>query len=269
MSETEISILINKFNQFIIQTSSFMRKVIFALLMLCAVSSQAQNLQVMYDFGNGRQNVTSTLEMFKPDKWGNTFFFVDMEFNGNIKTSNSINEKQPSTAYMEIARCLKFWNGPFSAHLEYNGGLLLGKPVNDIYNEGYIINNAYLAGVDYAWNDKAFTKFLNLKVLYKNIVGKNPASFQITGVWNLNFLDNKLTVSGFADFWREDNTNFTDAQGNLIVPTNTKFVFLTEPQVWYNVNKNLSLGGEIEVATNFGTVNGLKVCPALGAKWNF
>ena len=82
MSETEISILINKFNQFIIQTSSFMRKVIFALLMLCAVSSQAQNLQVMYDFGNGRQNVTSTLEMFKPDKWGNSFFFVDMEFNG-------------------------------------------------------------------------------------------------------------------------------------------------------------------------------------------
>jgi len=104
MSETEISILINKFNQFIIQTSSFMRKVIFALLMLCAVSSQAQNLQVMYDFGNGRQNVTSTLEMFKPDKWGNTFFFVDMEFNQGT-------ENHPSSAYMEIARCLKFWNG--------------------------------------------------------------------------------------------------------------------------------------------------------------
>ena len=257
MSETEISILINKFNQFIIQTSSFMRKVIFALLMLCAVSSQAQNLQVMYDFGNGRQNVTSTLEMFKPDKWGNTFFFVDMEFNNG-------NDNHPSSAYMEIARCLKFWDAPFSAHVEYNGGLLATST-----GLGFPINNAYLAGVDYAWNDKAFTKFLNLKVLYKNIVGKNPASFQITGVWNLNFLDNKLTVSGFADFWREDNTNFTDAQGNPIVPTNTKFVFLTEPQVWYNVSKNLSLGGEVEVATNFGTVNGLKVCPALGAKWNF
>lgn len=234
-----------------------MRKVIFALFVFVATASQAQNLQVMYDFGNGRQNVTSTLEMFKPDKWGNTFFFVDMEFNGGT-------DKQPSLAYMEIARCLKFWDGPLSAHVEYNGGLLLSGAA------GFPINNAYLAGVDYAWHDKNFSKFLNLKVLYKNIQGKNPASFQITGVWNLNFLKDKLTVSGFADFWREDNKNFTNAHGDFfLIPTETKFVFLTEPQIWYNVSKNLSLGGEIEVASNFGAVDGFKVCPALGAKWNF
>lgn len=230
---------------------------------LLPISLMAQNLQVMYDFGNGRKNVTSTLEMFKPDKWGNTFFFVDMEFNGGAS-------KQPSLAYMEIARCLKFWDAPISAHVEYNGGLLLGKAVpGKFYNEGYIINNAYLAGVDYAWHDKAFSKFLNFKVLYKNIQGKNPASFQLTGVWNLNFFKNKLTVSGFADFWREDNMNFVNAQGNAITPTNTKFIFITEPQIWYNVSKNLSLGGEIEIASNLGTVDGFKVCPALGAKWNF
>lgn len=233
-----------------------MRKVIFAMFVFVATASQAQNLQVMYDFGNGRQNVTSTLEMFKPDKWGNTFFFVDMEFNGGT-------EKQPSLAYMEIARCLKFWDGPLSAHVEYNGGLLLSGAA------GFPINNAYLAGVDYAWHDKNFSKFLNFKVLYKNIQGKNPASFQLTGVWNLNFLKDKLTVSGFADFWREDNMNFTNGSGDVIVPTNTKFVFLTEPQIWYNVSKNLSLGGEVEVASNFGAVDGFKVCPALGAKWNF
>lgn len=233
-----------------------MRKVIFALFVFVAVASQAQNLQVMYDFGNGRKNVTSTLEMFKPDKWGDTFFFVDMEFNGGT-------EKQPSLAYMEIARCLKFWDAPLSAHLEYNGGLLLSGAV------GFPINNAYLAGVDYAWHDKNFSKFLNFKVLYKNIQGKNPASFQLTGVWNLNYFKNKLTVSGFADFWREDNMNFTNGNGEVIVPTNTKFVFLTEPQIWYNVSKNLSVGGEVEVASNFGTVDGWKVCPALGAKWNF
>lgn len=233
-----------------------MRKVIFAMFVFVATASQAQNLQVMYDFGNGRQNVTSTLEMFKPDKWGNTFFFVDMEFNGGT-------EKQPSLAYMEIARCLKFWDGPLSAHVEYNGGLLLSGAA------GFPINNAYLAGVDYAWHDKNFSKFLNLKVLYKNIQGKNPTSFQLTGVWNLNFLKDKLTVSGFADFWREDNMNFTNGSGDVIVPTNTKFVFLTEPQIWYNVSKNLSLGGEVEVASNFGAVDGFKVCPALGAKWNF
>ena len=142
-----------------------MRKVIFALFLFVGISSQAQNLQVMYDFGNGRKNVTSTLEMFKPDKWGDTFFFVDMEFNGGP-------DKQPSLAYMEIARCLKFWDAPLSLHLEYNGGLLLAGPV------GFPINSAYLAGIDYGWHDASFSKFLNLKVLYKNIVGKNSNSFQ-------------------------------------------------------------------------------------------
>lgn len=236
-----------------------MRKVFFALFVFVAMSSQAQNLQVMYDFGSGRQNVTSTLEMFKPDKWGNSFFFVDMEFNGT--------DHQPSLAYMEIARCLKFWDGPISAHVEYNGGLSFD---NNASRFGFPINNAYLAGVDYGWNSKDFTKFLNLKVLYKSIQGKNANAFQITGVWNLNFFKNKLTVSGFADFWREDNINFTNAKGDLLFPpTNTEFVFLSEPQFWYNVNKNLSVGGEIELGVNFGAVDGLKVCPALGAKWNF
>lgn len=233
-----------------------MRKIVFALFFLVALSTQAQtNLQVHYDFGNGRKYVTSTLEMFKPDKWGNTFFFVDMDFNGG-------DENHPSLAYMEIARCLKFWDAPLSVHIEYNGGLLTSGTF------GFPINNAYLAGVDYGWHDKNFTKFLNFKVLYKNIAGKNPASFQLTGVWNLNFLKNKLTVSGFADFWREDNT-FFDAQGDAIVPTDTKFVFISEPQFWYNLSSNLSVGTEIEVASNFGTVQGLKVCPTLAAKWNF
>lgn len=234
-----------------------MKKLILAVLVLTATALQAQtNLQVMYDFGNSRKNVTSTLEMFKPDKWGNTFFFVDMEFNGGA-------DKQPSLAYMEIARCLKFWDGPISAHVEYNGGLLLNGLA------GFPINNAYLVGADYGWNDKSFTKFLNFKVLYKSIQGKNPNSFQLTGVWSLNYLNKKLTVSGFADFWREDNMNFTNANGNAIVPTKTKYVFISEPQIWYNFNQNLSVGGEVEIATNFGTVDGWKVCPALGAKWNF
>ena len=205
-----------------------MRKVIFALFVFVTITSQAQNLQVMYDLGNGRNHATTTLEMFKLDKWGNTFYFVDMEFDGA--------KGQPSLAYMEIARCLKFWDGPLSAQVEYNGGLLFGQNGGAF---GTSISNAYLAGVDYAWNSKDFTKFLNFKVLYKSIQGKHDATFQLTGVWNLNFLKNKLTLSGFADFWREDNMNFSDAQGNAIVPTNTKFVFLSEPQFWYNVNENL------------------------------
>lgn len=239
-----------------------MKKIIVLLLIVAAsVTAYAQtNFQLHYDFGQGRQHLTSTVEMFKPDAWGNTFLFVDMDYNGGDKN-------HPSAAYFEIARCLKFWDGPFSAQVEYNGGLF--NMPTQIATLGLPINNAFLAGVDYQWNDESFSKIINLKVLYKYISDKNPASFQLTGVWNLHFMNRKLTFSGFADFWREDNTNFTDAQGNAITPTDTKFVFLSEPQLWYNVNEHFSAGGELEIATNFGAVNGLKFCPTLALKWNF
>ena len=39
------------------------------------------NMQVFYDMGTDRKYVTMTLEMFKADKWGNTYFFIDHDFN--------------------------------------------------------------------------------------------------------------------------------------------------------------------------------------------
>ena len=85
-----------------------MKKVALFVMALAGMTAQAQtNLQVHYDFGEGREYVTTTLEMFKPDKWGNTFFFVDYNF-------NSTKYNHPSESYMEIARCLKFWDGPIS-----------------------------------------------------------------------------------------------------------------------------------------------------------
>lgn len=53
-----------------------------ALALLPASKTLAQtNAQILYDFGNDRKYVTLTLEMFKQDKWGSTYFFVDHDFN--------------------------------------------------------------------------------------------------------------------------------------------------------------------------------------------
>ena len=49
---------------------------LMALALLPASKTLAQtNAQVFYDFGSDRKFVTLTLEMFKQDKWGNTYFF--------------------------------------------------------------------------------------------------------------------------------------------------------------------------------------------------
>ncbi len=55
---------------------------LMALALLPASKTLAQtNAQVFYDFGSDRKFVTLTLEMFKQDKWGSTYFFVDHDFN--------------------------------------------------------------------------------------------------------------------------------------------------------------------------------------------
>ena len=75
-----------------------MKKLYFSLsVLLVALGLQAQNLQLHYDFGKDRKYVTSTVEMFKPDKWGSTFFFIDMNYDAD-------NGKTISLAYWEIAR---------------------------------------------------------------------------------------------------------------------------------------------------------------------
>ncbi|MDL2305993.1 DUF5020 family protein [Bacteroides sp. OttesenSCG-928-D19] len=211
----------------------------------------AQNIQFHYDFGHSlydeldkRPKLTTTVEMFKPDKWGSTFFFVDMDY-----TSKGV-----AAAYWEIARELKFWQGPLSAHVEYNGGL-------------QYVNNAYLLGPTYTYNSSDFTKGFSLSALYKYIQkNSSPNNFQLTGTWYLHFSKQKFTFTGFADFWREKNES-----------TNKEFIFLTEPQFWVNLNKfngvdkdlNLSIGTEWELSNNFAARKGFYCLPTLALKWTF
>ena len=88
---------------------------------------------------------------------------------------------------------------------------------------------------------------------------KDINGFQITGVWGIQFAKGWCSFSGFADLW---------LQGS-------KFIFLSEPQLWVNLNKikgwekiNLSVGGEVELSANF-VGNGFSCYPAVGAKWTF
>ncbi|MDD2283909.1 MAG: DUF5020 family protein [Paludibacter sp.] len=220
-----------------------MRKLILACLLIAGAGLVAQtNLQLHYDFGKGRNYLTSTIERFKPDTNGSLFYFVDMNYNAG----------GPTEAYFEIARELKFWDGPISAHVEYNGGL-------HAENGGaaFQINNAYLLGGTYSLNSQDFSKGISLSAMYKLIQGNvDPHNFQLTAVWYMHLLQGKLSFTGFADFWRE-KTFF-----------GSTYTFLSEPQLWYNFNKKISAGGEIELGYNFGGVSGFKACPTLAVKYN-
>ncbi|MCF8217688.1 MAG: DUF5020 family protein [Bacteroidales bacterium] len=231
-----------------------MRQIILVLAMIAGFNLTAQNIQLHYDFGKDRQYLTSTVEMYKPDKWGSTFYFIDMDY-GISDNLTGVN-----MAYFEIARGLKFWDSPFEVHLEYNGGF--GQYEAVPYVGAYQINDAWLAGGHYTFASEDFSRIFTLQLMYKYIRDVEDLSFQITGVWELNYFDGKFTFAGFADFWKEPVDFDFDGQ------TDTDFIFMAEPQLWYNFTKNFSLGSEIEVANNF-IKEGFQINPTLGAKWRF
>ena len=235
-----------------------MKRNTFVLLLVALVASiaskiEAQNLQVFYD--TERKCITSTIEMFRPDAFGSTFYFVDMDYSPTAVG-----------AYTEIAREFCFWQDSklswLSAHAEFNGGFDLG-------NGSY--NNAWLLGLTYSGHTADFSKTWSITASYKAIPGtiglngkKQPHNFQLTGVWGISFANGWCSFSGFADFWREAR-----------IWQGTNFIFISEPQLWVNLNNikgwekiNLCVGGEVELSNNFVT-KGFKVMPALGAKWTF
>lgn len=234
-----------------------MKKINLLFLLLAFVGlAQAQNVQLHYDMGSDRQMFTSTVEMFKPDKLGNTFFFIDMDYGGKAVEVDGV-----SLAYWEISRVLKTEKMPLGIHVEFDAGF--GQFNAGTANQAYRINEAWLGGVDYSWNATDFSKGFSLKAMYKYIADKENASFQLTGVYYWNLFKNKVSLSGFADFWYEESDFNYDGT------VDASYTFLAEPQFWYNINSHFSAGGEIELSNNFGGHEGFMVNPTVAAKWIF
>ena len=59
-----------------------------AVLAFTKVASAQTNIQIFYDFGRDRKQVTTTLEGFYSDKWGNTFFFIDYDYKARKADGN-------------------------------------------------------------------------------------------------------------------------------------------------------------------------------------
>ena len=295
-----------------------MKKTILSLLGVCAfalsasaasASSQEQpstmgngatNLQVFYDFGGDRRCVTTTVSGFYNDPWGNTFFFVDHDYNPvgsklNPDTGLTPVMKFISGTYWEIERCLNFWQnspvGGLSVHLEYQGG---------VYSK-YGINHAFLVGLDYFLHSKDFKNTFNFKLLYKNILyddgywgrfdpmglpvwekgHQSVVPLQFTFVWGRRdlFGVQGLSFNGFLDVWGQEHyvapRKWTSDGFEITGPDElSHVVMITEPQIWYSVGQhfgcpNLNVGTEIELSVNFGGAKGFWCRPCLGLKWVF
>lgn len=223
------------------------------------------NIQEMYDFN--REQFTTTLEGFYPDKWGSTYFFADIYHplhDGAVK---------PTGYYTEIVRRLNFWKesalAPMNIHVEWNGG--------------QFANNAGLIGAEWFLHSADYRNTFTFELMYKYIQkAKGNIPLQFTFVWGMAdlFKVKGLLFNGFLDLWGE-KVIWTDNLGNN---KKTDWVFLSEPQLWYNVGQHfgcshLDIGGEVELGynisggwhsgDNFYKNKGFTIAPCLGLRWVF
>lgn len=233
-----------------------MKKIFAMILMAAAVVANAQNIQVHYDFGRnlysddeaGRQNFTVTFEKFSADALGSWFYFVDMD----------INQHGSAGAYTEVSREFNVGDHGLATHIEYDGGLNLGGS----------FQTSVLVGPAWNGHNADFSTTYSVQVLYKQFCAQNGkeaySSAQLTGVWSTTFASGKCTFSGFADLWSEKEYWSGDRH----------LVFLSEPQLWYNINSKISVGTEVEVSSNFiyssqtGKNDKFYVNPTLAVKFN-
>lgn len=242
----------------------------FSTLALVAttMAAPAQNVQLHYDLGHSlyndlgnRPSVTTTVEMFKPDTWGSTYLFTDIDYQRDGVAG----------AYWEIAREFNVTkNKQWAFHVEYNGGL---NSDEDTWNATRF-QHAVLAGGAWNWHSADFSCTFSVQALWKYYFknrhyGARPFNgFQLTEVWGVQFAKGFCTFSGFCDLWYDPSAN-------------GKWIVISEPQFWWNLNKfkgwekiNLSVGTEWELSNNFvwndkGEHNRFYFIPTIAAKWTF
>lgn len=240
------------------------------LALLSATAVKAQNIQLHYDFGRhlypesqaGRPYTTLTVEQQSVDKFGDTFYFVDMAFQSQGAVS----------ANWKFLRNLKFWRGPLSWHVRYDGGIrLLNTNVSDPTPRAAVsMRDAFFTGLTYTYLRPDRKLMLSFTPSYKYIKGHHkPHNWELVSVWKYAPGNGVFSATGFISFWQEEHTWRPTGK-------TTQFKLMTQPQFWLNLNKlkgvspdfKLSVGTEVRISNNI-EANNLFVVPTLALKWNF
>jgi hypothetical protein len=229
------------------------------LLLVLRVRTEAQNLQLHYDFGEGRKYFTATLEMFRPDALGYTFWFIDLDFDfpGSPRSMSAV--------YWEISRDFYIPGlkkiHPFEElgfHLEYNDGFTAYQDTGQTIGAASY-NSVFLTGFSFPL--RLGNESVTAQLLLRLPRGMDVPDFQVTLVWTRLLLKERVLFTGFADLWSQDKIAGADRK---------ELVFQAEPQLWYLITSKIALGGEIEISHNFPVgPNEWEFMPTLGFRWEF
>lgn len=244
------------------------RALFVGLLVVLNQIMSAQNIQVHYDFGrhvypvvqDGRPAITATVEQKGADKYGDTFYFVDM----NFQSAGAVQ------ANWKFLRNIRLWKAPISWHVRYDGGLkfLRANTPDPSGTPAVILKDAFFTGATYHYFSPDRRLMLNLIGAYKYIKGHSqPHNWEGTLVWNYTPGQGLFNATGFATLWQERDKR---------LGWDTQYKFMSQPQFWINLNRikgispdfRLSLGSEIRISKNVDAPQWL-VVPTLALRWSF
>ncbi len=236
-----------------------MKQILIILSGFIFGTTSAQNLQLHYDFGEGRKYCTATLEMFRPDTLGSTFWFVDFDFDFPGKP------RSMSSAYWEISRDfyipgIKKVKGleQLTWHLEYNDGFMVYNTSGDTM-AALSYNSVLLTGFGYPV--KIGSVVLSSMILCRMPRGMDIPDFQFTTVWFQPIMKGRIILTGFLDIWSQDKI-YDDNKKEIVIQT--------EPQLWYMITPKIAIGGEVEISKNFPVgPNKWEFMPTIGFRWEF
>ena len=211
-------------------------------------------LQLHADFDRqplGSDIWTVTVEHFSEWKYGDNYFFLDIEGKPDFKTEADI-------LYFEYAP-------RFSLDNLFDKKLLPGKRLGELYatvqyndSDRDFINQVWLYGVSIDFSGQPNYGFSNLQFLIRE-EETQATSYQITFAWGQLFsLGNwQFAFNGFADYWQNDGGH----------------VFLAEPQLRLLLSNfvgedhflaNTVVGTEIEISRDFfGKNYGWEINPTI------
>ncbi len=211
---------------------------VFGFILILSAVAYCQNLQVHYDFGQNRNYVTTTFEMFKADDYGATFWFIDMDYNKD-------KDKSMSLAYLELARYFSFsLFKPFSVTVQYNDGISDFGSLGQVWLTGFSlplsIGSAYIAP----------------ELLYRYQRAAAGMDLQFTLAWI--FSRQRIEFAGYCDIWTQDK-----------MKDKKELAVQTEPQIWYNFNDHFAAGSEVEISKNVLPGNGWNLMPTFAIRYIF
>jgi hypothetical protein len=229
------------------------------LALVCSIPLFSQNLQFYYDFRhsldpklNPKNYPSLYFEYFKGGDSGSFLIKVQNDFTGQ---GHNIGQH-----FIQASETFRFWNPKIFLALQYSGGLGIAEPGN----YGYFITNAFSVGVSkpYQWKGAWF----NAEVFYTYNTYARPSQDPLGSFyWGKGFFQYKIEFAGDLEIWTLNKNLGDDTTAGL---SGKRFYFFGEPQIWFKLNKQFSIGSKINLYYHVLNINNIfQVYPTIAAKY--